>query len=35
MAWILLAVAVLIIGEYGILRLIHAELERWREAARP
>lgn len=35
MAWVLLAVAVLIVAEYAVLRPIQAELERWREAARP
>lgn len=35
MAWVLLAVAVLILAEYAVLRPIQAELERWREAARP
>lgn len=35
MAWVLLAVAVLIVAEYGLLRPVQAELERWREAARP
>ncbi len=34
-AWVLLAVAGLIAAEYGLLHPIRAELERWREAARP
>ena len=35
MAWVLIAVAALIAIEYGLVRPIHSELERWREAARP
>ncbi len=35
LGWVLIAVAVLILVEYGIIRPVHAELERWREAAQP
>lgn len=35
LAWVLLAVAALICVEYGLIRPIRAELERWREAAQP
>ncbi len=35
MAWVLVAVAALIGVEYGLIRPVQAELERWREAARP
>ncbi|MGE8943926.1 ABC transporter permease [Leptospira interrogans] len=35
MAWVLISVAALIAVEYGLVRPIHGELERWREAARP
>jgi NitT/TauT family transport system permease protein len=35
MAWVLIAVAALIVVEYGLVRPIHSELERWREMARP
>ncbi|WP_242442678.1 ABC transporter permease subunit [Magnetospirillum sp. 15-1] len=35
LAWILLAVAGLVTIEYLLLRPLHAELERWRDAARP
>jgi len=35
MAWVLIAVTALIAIEYGFVRPIHSELERWREAARP
>lgn len=34
-AWVLIAVAGLVAVEYGVLHPIRAELERWREAARP
>jgi NitT/TauT family transport system permease protein len=35
LAWVTLAVAALIAVEYGMIRPINAELERWREAAQP
>ena len=35
MAWIAVTVAALIVAEYGVLHPIRAELERWRDAARP
>ena len=35
LAWIVIAVAGLVVLEYGILHPIRAETERWREAARP
>jgi NitT/TauT family transport system permease protein len=35
LAWIIIAVAVLIAVEYGLVHPFRAELERWREAARP
>jgi NitT/TauT family transport system permease protein len=35
MAWVLISVAALIAVEYGFVRPLHSELERWREAARP
>ncbi len=35
LAWVLIAVAALIVVEYGLIRPVHAELERWREAAKP
>jgi NitT/TauT family transport system permease protein len=35
LGWVLIAVATLILVEYGVIRPVHAELERWREAARP
>jgi NitT/TauT family transport system permease protein len=35
LAWVLIAVTALIIVEYGLIRPVHAELERWREAAKP
>ena len=35
LGWVLLAVAALIVFEYGVLYPIRAEFERWREAARP
>ena len=34
-AWVLIAVSGLVAVEYGVLHPIRAELERWREAARP
>lgn len=34
-AWVLVAVAGLVVVEYGMLHPIRAELERWRDAARP
>jgi NitT/TauT family transport system permease protein len=35
LAWVLLAVAALIGVEYGLIRPVRGELERWREAAQP
>jgi NitT/TauT family transport system permease protein len=35
LAWVLLAVAALIVVEYGLIRPLRAEVERWREAAEP
>ena len=35
MAWVLISVVALIAAEYGFVRPLHSELERWREAARP
>jgi len=35
LAWVLIAVGALIAVEYGLIRPVHAELERWREAAQP
>lgn len=35
LAWVTLAVAVLIIVEYGLIRPFRSELERWREAMQP
>lgn len=35
LAWVLLAVAALIGVEYGLIRPVRAEFERWREAAQP
>ncbi len=35
MAWVLIAVAVLITAEYALLHPFRAEIERWRDAARP
>ncbi len=35
LAWVLIAVAVLIAVEYGLIHPARAELERWRDAARP
>ncbi|MBN9353448.1 MAG: ABC transporter permease, partial [Hyphomicrobium denitrificans] len=34
-AWIVLTVAAIFIVEYGLVQPIRAELERWRDAARP
>jgi NitT/TauT family transport system permease protein len=35
LAWIIIAVSVLIAAEYGMIHPFRAEIERWREAARP
>lgn len=35
LAWVLLAVGALIVVEYGMVRPVQAELDRWRDAARP
>jgi len=35
LAWILIAVAALIVVEYGIVHPVRAEFERWRAAAQP
>jgi NitT/TauT family transport system permease protein len=35
LAWVLIAVGALIVVEYGLIRPVQAELERWREAAKP
>lgn len=35
LAWILIAVLALIVVEYGLVHPVRAELERWREAAKP
>lgn len=35
LAWVLLAVAALVVLEYGLVRPVQAELDRWRDAARP
>lgn len=35
LAWVMLAVAALIVVEYGLIRPVQAELERWRDAATP
>jgi NitT/TauT family transport system permease protein len=35
LAWVMLAVAALVIVEYGLVRPCQAEVERWRRAARP
>lgn len=35
LAWVTLAVAALIVVEYGLIRPVRAELERWREALQP
>lgn len=35
LAWVSLAVVALIVVEYGLIRPVQAELERWRDAARP
>jgi NitT/TauT family transport system permease protein len=35
LAWVLIAVAALIAVEYGLIHPVRAELERWRDAARP
>lgn len=35
LAWVLIAVTALIAVEYGLIRPVHAEVERWREAAQP
>jgi NitT/TauT family transport system permease protein len=34
-AWVVIIVAVIFIVEYGVVQPVRAELERWREAARP
>jgi len=34
-AWVVIIVATIFIVEYGVVQPIRAELERWREAARP
>ena len=35
LAWVTLAVLALVVVEYGLIRPVQAELERWREAAQP
>nr|WP_269468140.1 ABC transporter permease subunit [Devosia ureilytica] len=35
LAWVMLSVVALVVGEYGLVRPVRAELERWREAAQP
>lgn len=35
LAWVSFVVVALVVVEYGLIRPIHAELERWREAAQP
>lgn len=35
LAWVLIAVAVLVAVEYGLIHPVRAELERWRDTARP
>lgn len=35
LAWVMLSVVALVVVEYGLIRPVRAELERWREAAQP